>query len=143
MDRRQFVRTSAAGMGAFAGGLGIKDLKGSVAADPGTVSVASLEDKVGRPVRIVSIGFTQGRPLEEIAELVRKEGERGTDLIALPETCLLQSAFIKLDQVEVSLDILPSGAPRFFEKMIEARALGRGIGVTRDHFLVPMFNFFG
>ena len=87
MDRRQFVRTSAAGMGAFAGGLGIKDLKGSVAADPGTVSVASLEDKVGRPVRIVSIGFTQGRPLEEIAELVRKEGERGTDLIALPETC--------------------------------------------------------
>src|SRR5438034_2576653 len=87
MDRRQFVRTSAAGMGAFAGGLGIKDLKGSVAAVPGTVSVASLEDKVGRPVRIVSIGFTQGRPLEEIAELVRKEGERGTDLIALPETC--------------------------------------------------------
>src|SRR5205823_14357264 len=57
------------------------------AADPGTVSVASLEDKVGRPVRIVSIGFTQGRPLEEIAELVLKEGERGTDFIALPETC--------------------------------------------------------
>ncbi len=40
---------------------------------------------VGRPVRIVSLSFSQGQPLEEIARLVDEEGARGVDLIALPE----------------------------------------------------------
>ena len=64
-------------------------------------------------------------------------------LCGSPGRGLLQASFVKLDQVEVSLDIFSSSAPRFFEKMIKARALGRGIGMTRDHFLVPMFDFFG
>jgi predicted amidohydrolase len=42
--------------------------------------------KIGRPVRAVSIGFKPGPPLEQIAGLVDKEGARGTDIIALPET---------------------------------------------------------
>jgi predicted amidohydrolase len=44
-------------------------------------------DQIGRPVRVVSIGFHPGRPLEEIAALVDAEGAEGVDLIAIPETC--------------------------------------------------------
>lgn len=87
MDRRQFVRVSAGGMGAFAGGLGIKDTQGGTAGEPGTVPAGPPADKIGRPVRVVSIGFIPGRPLEGIADLVATEGSRGADLIALPETC--------------------------------------------------------
>jgi predicted amidohydrolase len=87
MDRRQFVRNSAAGMSICAAGLGVGDAKENFVAKPEGVLAASSEDKIGRPARVVSIGFTQGRPLEEIAELVEEEGARGADLIALPETC--------------------------------------------------------
>jgi predicted amidohydrolase len=41
-------------------------------------------EKIGRPVRIVSLSF-QNKPLEAIAPLVDTEGRRGADLIALPE----------------------------------------------------------
>jgi len=86
MDRRQFVKATTAGMGTLAAGLGIKDVeRTSLAAEPGTVPAAS-EDKIGRPVRVVSIGFTQGHSLDEIAGLVDKEGTPGTDIIILPET---------------------------------------------------------
>jgi Carbon-nitrogen hydrolase len=94
MDRRQFVKASTAGMSTLAAGLGIRDLNASPIAEPGTVPAAS-EDRIGRPVRIVSIGFTredslsnglsQRRSLDEIAGLVDKEGARGTDIIVLPE----------------------------------------------------------
>jgi predicted amidohydrolase len=73
-------------MSAVASSLGLKDLTGAMTAQPGLGSTAPSEDKIGRPVRVVSIGFTPGRPLEEIAALVDSEGARGTDLIALPET---------------------------------------------------------
>ena len=85
MDRRQFVKASTVGMSTLATGLGIKDLHAVPAAAPGTLPAAS-GDKIGRPVRIVSIGFTEGHQLEEITGLVDKEGAQGTDLIALPET---------------------------------------------------------
>lgn len=42
---------------------------------------------VGRPVRAVSISFKPGLALDQIAALVDKEGARGADIIALPETC--------------------------------------------------------
>jgi len=83
MDRREFVKNTATGIAA---GLGIGSSKAGLAATPGMVAVASSEEKIGRPVRVVSIGFTQGHSLEEIAELVDREGARGADLIALPET---------------------------------------------------------
>ncbi len=40
---------------------------------------------IGRPVRVVSISFME-RSLAEIAEVVDREGARGADIIALPET---------------------------------------------------------
>ena len=45
---------------------------------------------LGRPVRIVSIGFANGKCLQEIVEAVDGEGAKGPDLIALPETWLGQ-----------------------------------------------------
>jgi len=45
--------------------------------------------ETGRPVRVVSISFN-GKPLAEIADVVDREGGRGADLIALPETWLGQ-----------------------------------------------------
>lgn len=88
MDRRQFVKASTAGMSTLAAGLGIKDVvKPSLAAEPVTATAAS-DDKIGRPVRVVSIGFRAGSlSTERIASLVDQEGARGTDIIVLPETC--------------------------------------------------------
>ena len=86
MDRRQFVRNSALGMSAAASSLGLKDLTAAAGVQSSPGSGSSTADKLGRLVRVVSIGFTQGRALEEVAELVDSEGTRGTDLIALPET---------------------------------------------------------
>jgi predicted amidohydrolase len=45
---------------------------------------------IGRPVRITSVGFANGKSLPEIIDVVDREGARGTDLIALPETWLGQ-----------------------------------------------------
>ena len=42
--------------------------------------------KIGRPVRVVSFSFRPGKPLEEILNLMDREGEKGADLIVLPET---------------------------------------------------------
>jgi predicted amidohydrolase len=57
------------------------------------VSAASAEeqaqpgDQIGRPVRITSISFPNGVPLEEIAEHVDNAGSAKMDVIALPELC--------------------------------------------------------
>jgi predicted amidohydrolase len=42
---------------------------------------------VGRPVRVTSISFPTGLPLDEIVEYVDKAGAAHVDVIALPETC--------------------------------------------------------
>ena len=86
MNRREFVRKTTAGVGALAAGLGTKNPKAAWAAEPAAAAVPPAAEKIGRPVRVVSIGFKQGHSLEEIAELVDNEGSRGADLIALPET---------------------------------------------------------
>jgi len=46
---------------------------------------------IGRPVRIVSISFPVDKSLEEVGSLVDAEGQRGCDLVALPETFLGQA----------------------------------------------------
>ena len=46
---------------------------------------------IGRPARIVSISFANGKPLHEIVEAVDREGSKHPDLIALPETWLGQN----------------------------------------------------
>ncbi len=75
MDRRLFLRNSAATVGAF------------VTADAAERVPQDAPARIGRPVRAVSIGFRPGLPLEQIADRVDQEGARGADLIALPETC--------------------------------------------------------
>jgi len=42
-------------------------------------------EKIGRPVRVVSLGFN-GKSVAEIAAVVDREGAKGLDLIILPET---------------------------------------------------------
>ena len=47
--------------------------------------------QIGRPVRVVSIGFSNGKSLQEITVVVDREAAQGADLIALPETWLGQA----------------------------------------------------
>ncbi len=49
-----------------------------------------VEQRIGRPVRVVSLSF-QGKTLAEIAKVVDSEGAKGADLIVLPETWLGQN----------------------------------------------------
>ena len=87
MKRRQFLKESAMGVSAFAVGLGDEAPRASAAEGARGNSSGSSEEKVGRPVRVVSIGFNAGkRPLEWVASQVDQEGALGTDIIALPET---------------------------------------------------------
>ena len=82
MDRRQFIGRSTAALGSIAslGAAGQDPAQGPAAARKGEASSA-----LGRPVRAVSISFSRGLSVEQIAGLVDKEGARGTDIIALPE----------------------------------------------------------
>jgi predicted amidohydrolase len=54
---------------------------------PDTEQVGRSADIVGRPVRITSISFPNGLPLDEIADDVDKAGSARVDVIALPELC--------------------------------------------------------
>ena len=87
MKRRAFLKGSAAGIGGLATAMGIEDSKASLAAEPAIPVPVVNANQIGRPVRVVSIGFHPGRPLEQIAALVDAEGAKGADLIAIPETC--------------------------------------------------------
>ncbi len=51
-----------------------------------------MTEKIGRPVRVTSISFANGRTRDDVFALVDREGARGADLIALPETFLGQAA---------------------------------------------------
>src|SRR5438093_1131734 len=55
---------------------------------------------------------------------------------------LLQPSLLEFDQIEISPDILAPLASRFFEKMEKTRLFCRGVGMTRDHRLVPLFGRF-
>lgn len=89
MQRRTFLKSSMAGVGGLTGmayaGLGAEAASGMNAANseiqPGT------GDRIGRPVRITSISFPNGVPLEEIAAHVDSAGTAKVDVIALPELC--------------------------------------------------------
>jgi predicted amidohydrolase len=92
MKRRTFLTGSAVGVGSLASGLGIGGSKVTLASEPAVPTAEAKADQIGRPVRVVSIGFTPDHPLENIAAWVDAEGSRGTDLIALPELCRGQNA---------------------------------------------------
>jgi hypothetical protein len=89
MKRREFLKDSAR-LSALAG-FGFGELAVSAANNEAEPKTASAPDQatpspIGRPVRVVSIGFAMGKPLDQVAKLVDQEGARGTDIIALPET---------------------------------------------------------
>jgi len=60
MKRRQFLKESAMGVSALAVGLGGESQAASVAEGARMNPSGSSEEKVGRPVRVVSIGFEGG-----------------------------------------------------------------------------------
>jgi predicted amidohydrolase len=87
IKRRQFLKESAMSVSAFAVGLEGGGREVSVAAGAREDLPRTPAEQVGRPVRVVSIGFGAGkRTLEWIASQVDREGALGTDIIALPET---------------------------------------------------------
>jgi predicted amidohydrolase len=84
MKRRSFINNSAIAIGALTSGLAAR--AGSPT-PPQEGSPTRPGKSAARPVRVVSIGFRPGMSLETIVSLVEKEGSRGADIIALPETC--------------------------------------------------------
>ncbi len=87
MDRRRFIVNSAAALTSLTAVEGAETSSPSAPAQP------------GRPVRISSVAFKPGLPLDQIAGLVDEQGAQGADLIALPETCRGQN-----DQTPEPLD---------------------------------------
>jgi predicted amidohydrolase len=88
MRRRRFLSNAAIGVGSLAGG----SIRAAAQAandriDSAVVPGMSVGEKVGRPVRIVSIAFQDSAPLGQIVERVDEEGSRGADVIILPELC--------------------------------------------------------
>jgi len=87
MKRRDFLKGSAAGVSALAAGL--NGVASAVATDGGErIDPPEFSgEKIGRPVRVVSLGFHAGEhSLDWVASQVDAEGALGADIIALPET---------------------------------------------------------
>jgi len=92
MKRRTFLQSSIAGVGGLTGmRRGISaPARALGGADPGAEDPSG--ERIGRRVRITSISFPNGVPLEEIAQHVDAAGAAGVDVIALPEACVGQNA---------------------------------------------------
>lgn len=82
MKRRTFLKDAAVAMGAL-GGTSV----GGLRAESSHNSGESQGQRVGRPVRVTSIGFKDSAPLQAITERVDEEGYLAPDIIALPELC--------------------------------------------------------
>jgi len=88
MIRRTFLKTAAMGAASLAGASALK-ARGAEPAKTPSAPGEKADSKIGRPVRIASIGYTieNPPPLKTIAEHVDAEGAKGVDVIILPETC--------------------------------------------------------
>jgi predicted amidohydrolase len=89
MRRREFLKSTVEA-GALAGlgvaGMGVDGIGSKAAASPPPMAADETAGRIGRPVRVVSIGLkNQSKSLEEVARVVDSEGARGADVIALPE----------------------------------------------------------
>jgi predicted amidohydrolase len=89
MKRRTFLRNSMAGVGGFASIAvpGVETAAAKVLNAAPLAPASKSREGIGRPVRITSLSFPSGVPLDEIARHVDKAGSTGADLIALPELC--------------------------------------------------------
>src|SRR5260370_42395270 len=52
------------------------------------------------------------------------------------------SPFVEFDQIEISPNIFASLASRFFQEMEKTRPFRGGVGMTRYHRPVPLFDYF-
>jgi len=87
MKRREFLKGSAMGVSALASGLSGAAPAAATAGGERVYAPELSGEKIGRPVRVVSLGFHAGEhPLEWVASQVDAEGALGADIIALPET---------------------------------------------------------
>src|SRR5439155_4956616 len=60
---------------------------GNAAAGDALLAADEPADKIGRPVRVVSLAYKgHERPLENVVQFVDTEGSRGADIIVLAET---------------------------------------------------------
>lgn len=88
MRRRAFLKNSMAGVGGLAGmSLAGQAGKGSEPTDRAKAEHGNRPNGAGRLVRVTSISFANGLPLDEIVGQVDKAGAAGADVIALPEVC--------------------------------------------------------
>jgi predicted amidohydrolase len=95
MRRRDFLKGSAR-VGALAGlgftGISAEGSGRTMNPSQDPAAGEGSKDQIGRPVRVVSIGFkNRSKSLEEIARVVDAEGARGADVIAMPEAWQGQS----------------------------------------------------
>ena len=90
MQRRAFLKNSAIGIGTFAGmssaSLMAQGANPGQSSEPESGSQEGWGEEIGRPVRVVSIGFPD-LPLQQITEHIDREGSFGADIIVLPELC--------------------------------------------------------
>jgi predicted amidohydrolase len=88
MKRRTFMMKSTLGVGGLARVANAGSAKATAdIVSGGNTGPSGLEVTVGRPVRVTSISYGNGLPLEEIVRFVDKAGAAHVDVIALPETC--------------------------------------------------------
>jgi hypothetical protein len=67
-----------------------------------TASKINEPEKIGRPVRVVSLNFYK-KSLFEIEKIIDDEGVKGTDIIVLPETWRGQTEPETLEGETISL----------------------------------------
>ncbi len=98
MRRRTFLTSASMGLAALASGalpaFGVEEPRNGEAGGAAASLGTDMARPIGRPVRIVSIGFLGGPDISlgQIVSHVDQEGARGADVIVLPETCRGQNA---------------------------------------------------
>ena len=83
MERRTFLTNSILGTSGLArvANAGLDRDDATTVGDGKTVPIAGSNDTVGRPVRITSISFANGLPLEEIVGYVDRAGAAHVDVV--------------------------------------------------------------
>ena len=89
MKRRTFLKRSMVGVGGIAGmtHAGLATAGSNTLNDAKTEPGVGSKEAVGRPVRITSISFANGLPLDGIVKYVDQAGAAHVDVIILPEVC--------------------------------------------------------